>query len=161
MYIYICACSVTQSCQTLCDHMDCSPPCSWVYGIFLGMSTGIGCHCLCLVTQSCPILYNPMDCSPPGPSVLEDSPGKNTGVGCHALLRAIFPTQELNPGLLHCRRILYLLSHQGSQAISYSRGSSQPRDRTRVSYISCIDRCILYTLPPGKPHICIYTYVYI
>ena len=37
-------------------------------------------------------------------------PGKNTGVGCHALLYGIFPTQGLNPGLLHCRQILYRLS---------------------------------------------------
>ena len=47
-------------------------------------------------------------------SVLGDSPGKNTGVGCHALLQGIFPTQESNPGLPHCRQILYHLSHQGS-----------------------------------------------
>ena len=43
-----------------------------------------------------------------------DSPGKNTGVGCHALLQGIFPTQGSNPGLLHCRWILYQLSYQGS-----------------------------------------------
>ena len=42
-----------------------------------------------------------------------DFPGKNTGVGCHFLLQEIFPTQELNPGLLHCRQMLYHLSHQG------------------------------------------------
>ena len=42
-----------------------------------------------------------------------DSPGKNTGVGCHALLQRIFPTQGSKPGLLHCRWILYCLSHQG------------------------------------------------
>ena len=41
-----------------------------------------------------------------------DSPGKNTGDGCHALLLGIFPTQEMNLGLLHCRQILYCLSHQ-------------------------------------------------
>ena len=40
--------------------------------------------------------------------------GQNTGVGCHALLQGIFPTQESKPGLLHCRRILYQLSYQGS-----------------------------------------------
>ena len=40
-------------------------------------------------------------------------PGKNTGVGCHSLLQRIFPTQGSNPGLLHCRWILYCLSHQG------------------------------------------------
>ena len=43
-----------------------------------------------------------------------DSPGKNTGVGCHALLQGIFPTQGSNPGLPHCRQILYQLSYQGS-----------------------------------------------
>ena len=35
------------------------------------------------------------------------SPGKNTGVGCHTLLQGIFPTQGSNPGLPHCRRILF------------------------------------------------------
>ena len=35
-----------------------------------------------------------------------DSPGKSTRVGCHALPQGIFPTQGLNPGLLHCRRTL-------------------------------------------------------
>ena len=34
-------------------------------------------------------------------------PGKNTGAGCHCLLQGIFPTQGLNPRLLHCRQILY------------------------------------------------------
>ena len=37
---------------------------------------------------------------------------KNTGVGCHFLLQEIFLTQGLNLGLLHCRQILYQLSHQ-------------------------------------------------
>ena len=69
---------------------------------------------LCLVAQSCPTLSYPMDCSPPGSSVHGDSIGKNTGVGCHALLQGNFPTQGSNPGLLHCRWILYHLSHQGS-----------------------------------------------
>ena len=76
--------------------------------------------CVCSVTQLCLTLCNPMDCSPRGSSVLGDSPGKNTGVGCHALLQGIFPTQGLNPGLPHCRQILYHLSHQGSFLISYT-----------------------------------------
>ena len=38
----------------------------------------------------------------------------NTGVGSHSLLQGIFPTQRSNPGLLHCRPILYQLSHKGS-----------------------------------------------
>ena len=55
-----------------------------------------------------------MDCSQPGSSVHEDSSGKNTGVGCHSLLQGIFLTQGLNLGLLHCKQILYCLSHQGA-----------------------------------------------
>ena len=47
-----------------------------------------------------------------------DFPGKSTGMGCHFLLQGIFPTQGLNPGLPHCRKILYRLSHQGSPIIS-------------------------------------------
>ena len=43
-----------------------------------------------------------------------DSPGKNNEVGNHSLLQGVFPTQGLNPGLLHCRQILCQLSHQGS-----------------------------------------------
>ena len=44
---------------------------------------------------------------------LNDKP-MNTGVGSLSLLQGIFPTQELNRGLLHWRQILYQLSHQGS-----------------------------------------------
>ena len=44
---------------------------------------------------------------------------KNTGVGGLSRLQRIFPTQESNWGLLHCRRILYQLSYQGSQELSY------------------------------------------
>ena len=43
-----------------------------------------------------------------------NSPGQNTGVGSRSLLQGIFPTQGSNPGLLHCRRIIHQLSHQGS-----------------------------------------------
>ena len=50
-----------------------------------------------------------------------DSLGKNTGVGSHALLQGIFPPQGLNPGLPHCRRFLYHLSHQFSSVQSLSR----------------------------------------
>jgi len=41
-------------------------------------------------------------------------PDKNTGVGSHLLLKGIFLTQKLNPGLLYCRQIPYQLGHQGS-----------------------------------------------
>ena len=71
-----------------------------------------------------------------------NSSGQNIGVDCCSLLQGIFPTQRLNPGLLHCGQILYHLSHQGSPRIleradcSLSRGSSQPRNQTRVSCIA-------------------------
>ena len=48
-------------------------------------------------------------CDPQG---LWNSPGQNTGVGSLSLLQGIFPTQELDPGLLHGRHILYQLSHK-------------------------------------------------
>ena len=60
-----------------------------------------------------------MDCSPTlYPTRLLcpwDFPGKNTGGGCHFHLQGIFLTQGSNLDLLHCRQILYHLSHQGSQ----------------------------------------------
>ena len=43
---------------------------------------------------------------------------QDTGVGCHSLPQGIFPTQGLNPGLLHCRQILYQLSHLTGDLIS-------------------------------------------
>ena len=46
-----------------------------------------------------------------------NSPGQNTRVGSLSLLQGFFPTQELNPGLPHCRQILYQLSHKGSPCI--------------------------------------------
>ena len=43
-----------------------------------------------------------------------NSPGKITGGCCHSLLQGIFLTQELKPGLPHCRQLLSCLSRQGS-----------------------------------------------
>ena len=66
-----------QSCPTLCDPIDGSPPGSPVPGILQGKNTGVGCHFLrrCMkvkreseVTQSGPTLSDPMDCSLPGSS---------------------------------------------------------------------------------------------
>ena len=103
----------------------------------------MGCLCCAvLVAQLCLTPGDPMDCSLPVSSVHGDSPGQNPGLDCHALLQGIFPTQELNPGLLHCRQILYSLSHQGSPRIlewvtyPFSRGTSWPRNWTRISSIA-------------------------
>ena len=71
-----------------------------------------------------------------------NSPGQNTGVGSLSLLQGIFPTQESNPGLLHCRQILYQLSHKGSPRIlewvayPFFSGSSWLRNWIRVFCIA-------------------------
>ena len=66
-----------------------------------------------LVAKSYPTLAAPqaVACQNPFPW---DSPGKNTAVGSHFLLQVILPTQECNPGLLHCRQIFYQPSYEGS-----------------------------------------------
>ena len=79
-----------------------------------------------LVTQSCPTLCKPMDCSPTGSSVQEILQARNTGVSSNSLLQGIFPTQGLNPGLPHCRQILYGLSHQGSPYEGSCRQTKAP-----------------------------------
>ena len=68
-----------------------------------------------------------------------NSPGQNTAVGSLSLLQGIFSIQGLNPGLLHCKQILYQLNHQGSPRIlewvayPFSSGSSWPRNWTTIS----------------------------
>ena len=105
-------CLVAQSCPTLCNLMDCSPPGSSVHGDSPGKSTGVGCHALLLQgifpTQG----SNPG--LPHGRQIVlpTEPPGKpkNTGVGSLSLLQGIFPNQESNQGLPHWRWILYQLS---------------------------------------------------
>ena len=72
-----------------CTHSVCVYVCVWV------CVWGGGCV---LVSQSCLTLWNLMDCNLPGSSA-------------HGILQA-----RINPGLLHCRQILYHLSHRGSPA---------------------------------------------
>ena len=68
------------------------------------------------VAQSSLTLCDPMGYSP------RNSPGQNTGVGSLFLLQGIFPPQGLNPGLLHCRQILYQLSHKVQfSSVQFSR----------------------------------------
>ena len=63
----------------------------------------------CLSLQSCPTLFDPMDCSPPGSSV---------------------------HGILQAKTLEWVV-------VFPSRRSSRPRDRTHVSYVSCIGRWVL------------------
>ena len=87
------------------------------------------------VTQSSSTPWDP-------PHVLWNSPGQNTGLGSLSLLQGIFPTHGSNPVLLHCRKILYQLSHKGSPrvlecaAYPFSSRSFWPRNWTGVSCIA-------------------------
>ena len=62
-----------------------------------------------------------------------NSLGQNTGVGSLSLLQRIFPIQGLNPGLLHCRQILYQLSHKGGPN-SGTRESAFPRVSSNLQW---------------------------
>ena len=75
-----------------------------------------GCAVCWVVSDS----LRPMDYSPPGSSCLGFS-RQEYWVGHQSLLQGIFPTKGSNPGLLHCRQILYLLSHQGSPGDQITR----------------------------------------
>ena len=72
-----------------------------------------------------------------------NSLGQNTGMGSLSFLQGIFPTQGSNPGLPHCRWILYQLSHKESPRIlewiayPFSSRSSRPKHQTGVSCITC------------------------
>ena len=78
MFFAAAAAKSHQSCLTLCDPIDGSPPGPPVPGILQAKNTGVCCHFLlqCMkvkseseVAQSCPTLHDPMDCSLPGSSV--------------------------------------------------------------------------------------------
>ena len=100
------------------------------------------------VIQLCPTLCNPMTIQP-----MEFS-GQNTGVGSRSL-QEICLTQGSNPGLLHCRWILYQLSYQGSPRIlewvadPFSNGSSQPRNQLGSPALQADS---LLAELPGKPY---------
>ena len=78
-----------------------------------------------LVAQSCPILCNPMDCSPPGSSVHGLLQARILEWVSISFSRGIFLTQGLNLSLLHCKQILYCLSHRESPYF-YSRQQCPP-----------------------------------
>ena len=92
-----------QSCRVLWSEMESILQCSCLLPFWKNMQENLKeAVLLCLVTQSCLTLCDPMDCSPPGFSV---------------------------HGILQARMLEWV-------AMPSSRGSSQPRDRTQVSYIS-------------------------
>ena len=100
--------------------------------------------CMCAQSLSHIWLCDPMDCSLPGSSVHGDSSGKNTEVVCRFLLQGIFPTQELNPHLLHLLSLLHwqedslLLCHLGSiyMAIACTLSGSKYHSTTHLGLLS-------------------------
>ena len=125
----------------------------------------------CVCAQSCPTLCDPMDCSPLGSSMGRNFPGKNTGKESDSEIAQSCPTLcdpmdcSLRGSSIHGifqARVLQWV------AISFSGGSSQPRDQI---WVSCIASRCFYCLshkpmslappalagrffttePPGKP----------
>ena len=98
-----------QSCPTLCDPIDGSPPGSPAPGILQARTLGVGCHFLlqCMkvksekeVAQSCLTLRDPMVCSLPGSSahgIFQAS----TGVGCYCLLHSIYVSIPITKNLIY------------------------------------------------------------
>ena len=89
------------------------------------------------VTLSCPALCDPMDYTVHG--ILQ---ARILEWVAFPFSRGVFPTQGSDPGLLHCRQILYQLSHKGSPRIQewvaypFSSRSPQPSNQTGVSGIA-------------------------
>ena len=97
-------------------------------------------------TESCSVMSDSLQ--PHGLYSPWNSPGRYTGVSSLSLLQGIFPTQALNPGLPHCRRILYQLSYQGSAMCLRSPHSDPP-------YLpNCIEQpqLVLLKYQSKKPH---------
>ena len=88
-----------------------------------------------LVAQLRPTLCDPMDCSLPGSSVLGILQARILEWVAIPFSRGIFLTQGLNPGLLHCRWILYHLSLQGSPQYKIKSLKNQNKKVTIVSAI--------------------------
>ena len=156
------AAKLLQSCPTLCDPIDGSPPGYPIPGILqartlewvaISSSNAWKWKVKVKSLSRVRLLATPWTAAYQAPpsmgfsrqdywsGVPLPSP-KNTGVGSHSLLQEIFPTQGSNPGFLHCRKILYHLSHQGSLRIlewvayHFSRESSRPKNWTEVSCIA-------------------------
>ena len=108
---------VTQSCPNLCEPMDCrihprgnlqAKVLEWVASFpSPGDLPRPG-----IKPRSPTLQVNSLPTEPQGKP-------KNTGVGSLSLLQWIFPTQELDGGLLHCRQLLYQMSYLGSQYANY------------------------------------------
>ena len=81
------------------------------------------------------------------PLSMEILQAKNTGVGYQSLLQGIFPTQELNPGLPHCRQILYHVQFSSVQFLSHVRLFATP-------WTTALQACLSITNDRIHPNPC-------
>ena len=132
---------VTQLCLTLCDSMDYT-----AQGIL---------QARILEWVAVPFSRDPPnpEIEPRSPTLQVDSlptepPGKpkNTGVGSLSLLQQILPTQGLNRGLLHCKRILYQVSYQGNPNVSSMSVHLRQQDAHSSTQFSCSVKTYYYFL---------------
>ena len=117
-----------QSCPTLCNPIDGSPPGSRPWDS-PGTNTGVGCHfflqCMKVkseseVTQLCPDSSGPHGLQPTRLLRPWDFPGKSTGVGCHCLLRKRTECQRIDAfELWYWRRLLRVpwIARRSNQSI--------------------------------------------
>ena len=132
---------VAQSCLTLCSTMDCSLPGSSVHGLLQAK-----------ILEWLAIPFSRASFWPRDQTRVSCIAGrffchlshqgspKSTDMGIHSFFQGIFLTQGLNPDPLHCRQILYCLSHPGSPYIHI-----------------CVCACI-YVYRYGFPAIYIYSF---
>ena len=122
IYIYAAAAKSLQSCLTLCDLTDGSLPGSSVSGILqartlewvaISFSNAWKWKAKVKSLSHAQLLATPWTAAYQAPPSMGFS-RREYWSPCYFLLQGIFPTQELNPGFLHCRQTLYPLSHQGS-----------------------------------------------
>ena len=85
-----------------------------------------------LATQLCLTLCDPIDYSPPGSSVHRILQARI--LEWVAILQGIFSSQGSNPGLPHCRQILYPLSHWGSVHPRLSKEPSQSQNFSKQQH---------------------------
>ena len=135
------ACSVIQSCMTLCNPMD-----YIVHQALLSMTFSKQEYWSelpflspdILVTQLYPTICGPIDYSPSSSYVNWISQARILEVGCHSLPQGLFQTHASNPGFLHCRQILYHLSHQAWFQLSRDKNMIRQRDSIFILFIRLI-----------------------
>ena len=131
-HVGLCSCCFSWSCLVILS-LFCSPV------VYIPVYSMLFAHHHDHDCESCSVLSDSL--WPHGLNSPWNSLGQNIRMGSLSHLQGIFPTQGSNPGLPHCRWILYQLSHKRNPRIlecvayPFSRGSSRPKNRTGVSCI--------------------------